>query len=381
MDTKIYISCSSKDISAAESVIEFLEALGVPSSYVFCQSIPGHLMPIMPNDKNIDEEWISQFIHSQLHIIKLFSVSYMQSYIQGEFFQSQLAEQLLYPVETSIILLPGLTQSDIHRYVDRHVKIIRFDVTERTLNEYLTQFRDKICSEFDLNPPIGRQWSIIKRKLVYSIKEIPSMPIRRQQQKHNSISSNLKKEKKDRPTVFLSYNWGSEKTADKVEERLSPLCLVLRDKNSIKPWGSISAFMKKIRQTDLVVVIVSNSYLKSIACLYEIMQLVKDDNWNSHSMFIVEDSAKGIYTSFGQVEYVKYWEEERKKLQGAISGIDPALTTSQAIDLKKIRLIQLHIDEFMDCVKDSNNPSMDIAREAIAERVLSSQKESETEAD
>jgi len=34
-----------------------------------------------------------------------------------------------------------------------------------------------------------------------------------------------------------------------------------------------------IRKTDLVVVIISDAYLKSVACLYEIMQLLKDEDW------------------------------------------------------------------------------------------------------
>lgn len=58
--------------------------------------------------------------------------------------------------------------------------------------------------------------------------------------------------------------------------------------------------------------IISDAYLKSVACLYEIMQLLKGDNWVYHSMFLVEDSAKGLYKSLGQHEYVKYWALERE---------------------------------------------------------------------
>lgn len=172
-----------------------------------------------------------------------------------------------------------------------------------------------------------------------------------------------------RPSVFISYNWGSDATADEVEKRLMPIADVLRDKNSIAPWGSITEFMKSIRTTDLVVVIISDAYLKSVACLYEIMQLLKDEGWISHSMFLVEDSAKGIYKSAGQLDYVKYWATERHDLEKALEGMNPALVTSQADELKKIQLIQLNINDFMKSVADRNNPDLNQAIAAVERRV------------
>ena len=183
------------------------------------------------------------------------------------------------------------------------------------------------------------------------------------------------------PTVFISYNWDSGKTADEVEARLSPISTVLRDKSSIGPWGSIGEFMKSIRKTDLAVVIISDAYLKSVACLYEIMQLLKDDNWISHSMFLVEDSAKGVYSAIGQLEYVKYWATERANLEKALEGINPALVTSQAEELKKIQLIQLNINDFMKSVADRNNPDLSQAIEVVEKRVKLNSREEETEGD
>ena len=175
-----------------------------------------------------------------------------------------------------------------------------------------------------------------------------------------------------KPTVFLSYNWGSDKTADEVEKRLKPIANVLRDKSSIRPWGSISEFMKKISKTDLVVVIISDAYLRSVACLYEIMQLLKDDKWIAHSMFLVEDSAKRLYKSVGQLDYVNYWASERDSLENALQGINPALVTAQAEELKKIQLIQLNLNDFMKSVSDRNNPDLAQAIDAVERRVRNS---------
>lgn len=193
----------------------------------------------------------------------------------------------------------------------------------------------------------------------------------------NTIVSFLKEENSEdtsveKPTVFISYNWGSNEIADQIEERLSTTATVLRDKTSIAAWGSIVDYMKKIRETDLVVVIVSENYLKSTTCLYEIMQLCKDDNWISHSMFIVEESAKEIYKPIGRLKYIKYWEDERNQLKEALDGFDPALITAQAEDLKEIEMIQLNINDFMKDVAKRNNPELEKAIDAVEQRVLSS---------
>ena len=181
-----------------------------------------------------------------------------------------------------------------------------------------------------------------------------------------------------KPTVFISYNWGSESIADEVESRIKPIATVLRDKNSIRPWGSITEFMKRIRETDLVVVVVSDKYLKSVNCLYEVMQLLKDDSWNKHSMFLVEDSAKGIYSANGQLEYIRYWNNEANNLEAALKELSPAQVTNQAEELRKIKLIQFNINDFIKSVTDSNNPEIGLAIGAVVDRVKDARK-SETE--
>lgn len=185
----------------------------------------------------------------------------------------------------------------------------------------------------------------------------------------NNGTGQVKARSNVKPSVFISYNWGSEITADEVENRLKLIADVLRDKSSICPWGSITEFMKGIRTSDLVVVIISDAYLKSVACLYEIMQLLKDEDWISHSMFIVEENAKGIYKPVGQLKYVKYWIDEKTILKNELDGMDHDLVTAQAEELKKIDFIQLNINEFMKSVADRNNPDLTQAIDAVERRV------------
>ena len=112
--------------------------------------------------------------------------------------------------------------------------------------------------------------------------------------------------------------------------------------------------------------------------MYEVMQLMKDENWISHTMFLVENSAKGIYKPVGQLNYVKYWLAEKTDLKNELDGMDHELVTNQAEELKKIDLIQLHINDFMKTVVDRNNPDLKQAIDEVVHRVQSSSRDRNT---
>jgi len=74
--------------------------------------------------------------------------------------------------------------------------------------------------------------------------------------------------------IFLSYSWKDEKKADEIDAFFSGIGIGLtRDKRSIEQWGSIRVFMNSIKYSDYAILIISDAYLKSINCMYEIAQL------------------------------------------------------------------------------------------------------------
>ena len=76
--------------------------------------------------------------------------------------------------------------------------------------------------------------------------------------------------------IFLSYSWKEEKKADEIDTFFSELGIdIKRDKKSIEQWGSIKAFMDSIQNSYYAILILSDAYLKSVNCMYEITQLMK----------------------------------------------------------------------------------------------------------
>lgn len=174
-----------------------------------------------------------------------------------------------------------------------------------------------------------------------------------------------------KPTVFISYNWGNKKLAEQLENCLQPHANVKRDDTSVQPWGDLQSFMKSIRNQDFAVLIISDAYLKSEACLFEVMELMEEQRWDKRVMYIVTDDAHGIYDAEIQLEYIKYWAKKAHNLNDKIKELNPAATTAQSEELRKLQFIAAKIGNFMAKVKQSKNPDIDIAIHAVVERVRS----------
>lgn len=175
--------------------------------------------------------------------------------------------------------------------------------------------------------------------------------------------------KKDLPSVFVSYNHGSSDFVDKIEKSLAGICNIKRDKNEIGDWESISDFMKTIRKEDFAVLVISDSYLKSTACLFEVIQLMKDENWDKHTMYVIMDDAKTLYNLGGQLDYIQYWENHYKDIYKKIEQLPLESAHKQIEQLNKITTIKKEIGEFLNKVSDANNPSTDEVISRIKHRI------------
>lgn len=169
--------------------------------------------------------------------------------------------------------------------------------------------------------------------------------------------------------IFLSYSWKDEALADKIEGYYRDSNIIIkRDKNNIEHWGSIRKYMESIRETDYVILIISDSYLKSVNCMYEINELMKDENYKNRIFPLVLEES--IYKLEGRIEYIVYWEKKYSETKEKIEQIKNMENTSRVSEeLHFIREISYSISEFLDIVSDMNNPNENELFEYIAERL------------
>jgi len=163
---------------------------------------------------------------------------------------------------------------------------------------------------------------------------------------------------RDDKTIFISYNWHDGKIADRIDRHLSglPSVTVKRDVRDIGPWKSIREFMEGIRQQDYAVFIVSDSYLKSKNCMFEVTEMMKEQEYADRIFPAVVET--DIYDPLVRARYISYWQQECDKLEAAVKGLDPANAVELAADLKCYKNIASSVGEFLSIVADRNNPDI-----------------------
>lgn len=186
---------------------------------------------------------------------------------------------------------------------------------------------------------------------------------------HKAGRDDVKGKGRDK-TVFLSYNWHDGGTADKIDKHLSrtPGISVKRDVRDIGAWKSIRDFMKSIRQQDYAVLLISDSYLKSKNCMFEVTEVMKEQRYGDRIFPAVVE--RGIYNPLVRVEYIKYWQQECDKLETAVKEIDIAYAAEPAADLKRYKNIAASMGEFLDMVTDMNNPDIQEIEVQIEKAIL-----------
>lgn len=129
-----------------------------------------------------------------------------------------------------------------------------------------------------------------------------------------------------------------------------------RDVRDIGPWKSIREFMESIRRQDYAVLIVSDFYLKSKNCMFEVAEIMKEPTYADKIFPAVAEP--GIYDLLVRAEYISYWQQECDKLEAAVRRLDPANVVELAADLKRYKNIASSVGEFLSIVSDRNNPDI-----------------------
>ncbi|MGQ1786008.1 toll/interleukin-1 receptor domain-containing protein [Saccharicrinis sp. GN24d3] len=160
-----------------------------------------------------------------------------------------------------------------------------------------------------------------------------------------------------KPKIYISYAWNaeSETVAENIEKEFEGRGLhVIRDKKDLKYKGRISEFMKDIGSGQYVIVVVSNKYLRSENCMYELIQIFKNQHLYERIFPIVLDGVK-IARATDRLDLMKHWENEVENLDrktrelkslGNIQGV--------ADDLNLYAEIRNNIGQLTHILKDIN---------------------------
>jgi hypothetical protein len=172
-------------------------------------------------------------------------------------------------------------------------------------------------------------------------------------------------------SVFISYAWGGEREeiVNQIDRSLQERGInITRDKRDLGYKGSIKEFMERIGQGNCIIVVVSDKYLRSPNCMFELVEIA--DNKQFHDrIFPVVLADADIYDPVKRLGYVKHWETKRSELADAMKSVDPANLQGIREEMDMYDRIRDKISGLTSILKDMNTLTPDMHKEADFEHL------------
>lgn len=169
--------------------------------------------------------------------------------------------------------------------------------------------------------------------------------------------------------IFLSYCWKDYKIADDIYDYFKDSHGVdlHRDKIKIDTWDSIKKYIQSIKNMDYTILLISDDYLKSSNCMYEVLEVMRDREYQDKIFPVVIN--KSIYRPLTRIAYVKHWKKEYEDLETELKGLSPDEMGNLGKDLKRFLNIKTNIADFLDVVADMNNPEIENVNTSIENKL------------
>ncbi|GAK56482.1 TIR protein [Candidatus Vecturithrix granuli] len=161
----------------------------------------------------------------------------------------------------------------------------------------------------------------------------------------------------DTPEIFISYTWQGESL--KITEALDTFLqargiTVVRDNRDIGYKGLIKEYMQRLGQGKYVVVVLSDQYFTSKDCMFELLQLSRQEGFYDR-IFPITVEGISIYEAEDLLRYARYWDEKIAHLQQEIKNT-ANITNLQGItdDLNLYVEIRQNIAKLIDFLRNIN---------------------------
>jgi len=157
--------------------------------------------------------------------------------------------------------------------------------------------------------------------------------------------------------VFFSYAWGgeSEIIVNEIDKAFQDRgIIIVRDKRDLGFKGIITDFMKQIGAGSAIVIVISDKYLKSPYCMFELLETYRNLQFKERIFPVVLGDAS-IFDPLPRLQYLKYWQEKKKELDDAIMQFGTDAITVIGDDYKIYKKIFDNFGEVVNILKDINS--------------------------
>ena len=177
--------------------------------------------------------------------------------------------------------------------------------------------------------------------------------------------------------IFLSYCNHDNDLADIIYDKLNDYGFIHISRYTLNvPYkGSFSEFMNTLRKHDKVIMIISDKYLKSRACMYEVGQLLNSVDFQKKILFIIcsnndkkyyktktEDNIEAqIYDPHNRNQYIIFGEKQYNLLKKDLEIIEDECSKIETLEIMRNikKIISHEIGPFMKYLGDAKGISFD----------------------
>jgi len=166
--------------------------------------------------------------------------------------------------------------------------------------------------------------------------------------------------------VFISYAWNEESKAVAAElDRAfqDEGILIVQDQRDLGFRGDIRGFMEGIGRGRCVIVILSDKYLESENCLFELLEIAMQGDFADRVFPVVLDSAR-IYKPLDRLRYVRYWEQQIAEFDEELKSVSAANLQGFRDEIDLYTQIRAELPRLADILKNMNALTPEAHRES-----------------
>lgn len=201
--------------------------------------------------------------------------------------------------------------------------------------------------------------------------EIAQLQSELEQKREESLTHGLRNS--NQKEVFISYTWRDQQSKQlvaKIEQAFQAKGIkIIRDTNAIGYKERFKEFMQRLSRGTCVILVISDQYLKSENCMYELVEIAKKGDFYQRIFPIILTDAN-IFKPIERIKYIKYWEEQIKELDEAMKGVSADNLQGIREDIDQYREIRNTIAKLTDLLRDMNTQTEDIHSESEFERLV-----------
>lgn len=158
--------------------------------------------------------------------------------------------------------------------------------------------------------------------------------------------------------VFISYSW-KEPSNHIVQNNIEPALVecgadYVLDKNDCYYHTNIPEFEQRIGNGETIIAVVSNPYLRSIQCMYEMALMFETGNVRDRVYPVCLDDFNRNDDKF-YCEVVAYWRKKEAETQDYCAMVGEPENEPFKKDIEYISLIRKHLGKFWIFLKDTNS--------------------------